>query len=156
MVVYRVANSRYKQSTLSGIGAEKVGGRWNEVGTRAVYCSENISLALLEYYVHSDKISNLPKDILVAKIEFPDEFIIEELEFLPDRWNQYPYSSKTTNVFTNLARNRDFFALKVPSTIVGLESNIILNPLYKDFGKVEISDFIELPIDERLKASVRK
>jgi RES domain-containing protein len=156
MVVYRVANSRYKQSTLSGIGAEKVGGRWNEVGTRAVYCSENISLALLEYYVHSEKISNLPKDILVAKIEFPDEFIIEELEFLPDRWNQYPYSSKTTNVFTNLARNRDFFALKVPSTIVGLESNIILNPLYKDFGKVEISDFIELPIDERLKASVRK
>lgn len=156
MVVYRIANSRYKQSTLSGIGAEKVGGRWNEVGTRAVYCSENISLALLEYYVHSEKISNLPKDILVAKIEFPDEFIIEELEFLPDRWNQYPYSSKTTNVFTNLARNRDFFALKVPSTIVGLESNIILNPLYKDFGKVEISDFIELPIDERLKASVRK
>ena len=156
MVVYRVANSRYKQSTLSGIGAEKVGGRWNEVGIRAVYCSENISLALLEYYVHSENISNLPKDILVAKIEFPDEFIIEELEFLPDRWNQYPYSSKTTNVFTNLARNRDFFALKVPSTIVGLESNIILNPLYKDFGKVEISDFIELPIDERLKASVRK
>jgi RES domain-containing protein len=156
MVVYRVANSRYKQSTLSGIGAEKVGGRWNEVGTRAVYCSENISLALLEYYVHSEKISNLPKDILVAKIEFPDEFIIEELEFLPDRWNQYPYSSKTTNVFTNLARNRDFFALKVPSTIVGLEANIILNPLYKDFGRVEISEFIELPIDERLKASVRK
>ena len=156
MIVYRVANSKYKELTLSGIGAEKVGGRWNEVGTRAVYCSENISLALLEYYVHSEKISNLPKEIQVAKIQFPDEFIIEELEFLPDRWNQYPYSSKTTNVFTNLARNRDFFALKVPSTIVGLESNIILNPLYKDFGKVEITDFIELPIDERLKASVRK
>lgn len=155
MVVYRVANSKYKESTLSGIGAEKVGGRWNEVGTRAIYCSENISLALLEYYVHSEKISNLPKDILIAKIEFPDEFIIEELEFLPDRWNQYPYSSKTTNVFSNLARNRNFFALKVPSTIVGLESNIILNPLYKNFGKVEISEFIELPIDERLKASVR-
>ena len=103
-----------------------------------------------------DKISNLPKDILVAKIEFPDEFIIEELEFLPDRWNQYPYSSKTTNVFTNLARKRDFFAFKAPSTIVGLESNIILNPLYKVFGKVEISDFLELPIDERLKASVGK
>ena len=155
MIVYRVANSKYKDLTLSGIGAEKVGGRWNEVGTRAVYCSENISLALLEYYVHSKNISNLPKEILVAKIQFPDEFIIEELEILPDRWNQYPYSSKTTNVFTNLTRNRDFFALKVPSTIVGLESNIILNPLYKDFGKVDISEFIKLPIDERLKASVR-
>ena len=43
MIVYRVANVKYKDSTLSGIGAEKVGGRWNSVGTRAVYCSENIS-----------------------------------------------------------------------------------------------------------------
>lgn len=49
MVVYRITNVSYKESTLSGIGAEKVGGRWNEIGTRAVYCSENISLALLEY-----------------------------------------------------------------------------------------------------------
>ncbi len=155
MIVYRVANSRYKDSTLSGIGAEKAGGRWNEVGTRAVYCSENISLALLEYYVHSEKISILPKEILVAKIQFPNEFILEELEDLPDRWNQYPYSSKTAKIFTNLARNRDFFALKVPSTIVGLESNIILNPLYKEFGKVEILEFIKLPIDDRLKESVR-
>ena len=155
MVVYRVANSKHKDLTLSGIGAEKVGGRWNEVGTRAVYCSENISLALLEYYVHSEKISNIPKEILVAKIQFPDEFKIEEPDLLPERWNQYPYSSKTTKIFTNLSKNRDFFALKVPSTIVGMESNIILNPLYKDFGKVEISEFIKLPIDERLKTTVR-
>ena len=70
MVVYRVANSNYKDLTLSSIGAEKVGGRWNEVGTRAVYCSENISLALLEYYVHSEKISNLPKEILVAASQY--------------------------------------------------------------------------------------
>jgi RES domain-containing protein len=152
MVVYRVVNSKYKQLTLSGIGAEKAGGRWNEVGTHAVYCSENISLALLEYYVHSEMISKLPKDMLVAKIEFSDKFIIEELELLPDRWNQYPYSSETTSIFTNLARNRSFFGLKVPSAIVGLESNFILNPLYKDFGRVEISEFFKLPIDERLKA----
>lgn len=155
MIVFRIANTKYKDLTLLGIGAEKVGGRWNEVGTRAVYCSENMSLALLEYYVHSAKISNLPKEILLAKIQFPDEFPIKELEVLPDRWSQYPYSSKTTKIFTNLAKNRDFFALKVPSTIIGLESNIILNPLYKEFGKVEVLEFIKLPIDERLKQSAR-
>jgi len=155
MVVYRIANAKYKDSTLSGIGAEKVGGRWNEVGTRAVYCSENISLALLEYYVHSENIAFLPKEILVAIIEFPDEFIIEELEELPKRWNQYPYSSKTTSVFSKFSQDRNNFALRVPSTIVGLESNIILNPLYKDFGKVEIIEFVDLPIDERLKMDKR-
>lgn len=155
MIVFRIANTKYKDITLSGIGAEKVGGRWNEVGTRAVYCSENMSLALLEYYVHSTKISNLPKEILLAKIQFPDEFLIKELEVLPDRWSQYPYSSKTTKIFTNLAKNRDFFALKVPSTIIELESNIILNPLYKEFRKVEVLEFIKLPIDERLKQNAR-
>ena len=99
MIVYRVANVKYKEETLSGLGAEKVGGRWNKVGTRSVYCSENISLALLEYYVHSENIANLPKSILIAKIEFPDNFEIDELEELPERWNQYPYSSKTTEIF---------------------------------------------------------
>ncbi len=155
MIVYRLANAKYKQLTLSGLGAEKVGGRWNEIGTRAVYCSENISLALLEYYVHSENIAYLPKDILIAKIEFPDDFIIEELKELPERWRQYPYSSKTTSIFTKLVRERNIFALKVPSSIVGLESNIILNPLYKEFGKVEIVEFIQLNIDERLRKDKR-
>jgi len=156
MIVYRVANVKYKDLTISGIGAEKVGGRWNKVGTRAVYCSENISLALLEYYVHSENIAYLPKEILIAKIQFPDDFVIEELNELPEKWNQYPYSSKTTEVFTNSAKDRNFFALRVPSTIVGFESNIILNPLYKEFGKIEIIEFIELPIDERLKKDKRE
>lgn len=151
MFLYRVANAKYKDSTLSGIGAEKVGGRWNEVGTRAVYCSENISLALLEYYVHSENIASLPKKILVAKIDIPDDFEIEELDNLPEKWDQYPYSSKTTSIFTHLAKSRDFFALKVPSTIIGLENNYILNPLFKDFGKVSIVEFFDLPIDPRLK-----
>lgn len=155
MIVFRVANLRYKDSTLSGIGAEKVGGRWNKVGTRAVYCSENISLALLEYYVHSENIANLPTEIGVAKIEVPDHFFIEELVELPERWNQYPYSSKTTEVFSKMAKNRDFFGLKVPSTIVPLEYNYILNPLYKNFGQVEIHEFLNLSIDERLKSDRR-
>ena len=156
MIVYRIANVKYKDATLSGIGAEKVGGRWNEVGTRAVYCSENISLALLEYYVHSENIAYLPKDILVAKIQFPDDFVIEELKVLPEKWKQYPYASETTEVFTKLTRDRNIFALRVPSTIVGYESNLILNPLHKEFGKVEIVEFLILPIDERLKKNVHK
>jgi RES domain-containing protein len=156
MIVYRIANVKYKDVTLSGIGAEKVGGRWNAVGTRAVYCSENVSLSLLEYYVHSENIANFATALLLAKIYFPDEFIIQEWIDLPKKWNQYPYNSNTTEVFTQLAKNRDFFALRVPSTIVGLETNIILNPLYKKFGKVEVLEFIKMPIDESLKKYVQK
>ena len=151
MYVYRVTNLKYKEDTLSGIGAEKVGGRWNKIGTRAVYCSENASLALLEYYVHANNKATLPKSILIAKIGIPDEFEIEDIPDLPEKWNQYPYSSRSTEFFTKRATERDFFAVKVPSTIVGIEFNFVLNPLFKDFGKIEIVDFIKLPIDERLK-----
>jgi RES domain-containing protein len=155
MFVYRVANKKYKGQTLSGIGAEKVGGRWNEIGTRAVYCSENISLALLEYYVHSENIASLPKDILIAQIQIPSKFEIIELDRLPPNWSSFPYSSDTTKVFTDLAKDRNFFGLKVPSSIIGLEYNYILNPLYKEFGKIEVDKFITLPIDKRLKESKR-
>jgi RES domain-containing protein len=151
MFLYRIANKKYKDFTLSGIGAEKVGGRWNEVGTRAVYCSENVALAFLEYYIHSDNIATLPKNILLAKHFIPDDFKIDSLEQLPEDWDKFPYTASTTGIFTELAKSRDFFALKVPSSIIGIENNYILNPLYKDFGKVEIVEFLELPIDPRLK-----
>jgi RES domain-containing protein len=150
MVVYRITNIKFKDSTLSGIGAELVGGRWNEKGTKAVYCSENISLALLEYYVHSENTALLPNKILVAQIEFPDKFKIEELKSLPEHWNEYPYTTESTSIFTSLAKDKNFFALRVPSSIVGLEDNIILNPHYKNFHKVKITKFIELPLDSRL------
>ena len=156
MTVYRVTHKKYKASTLAGVGAEKVGGRWNKKGTRAVYCSENASLALLEYYVHSENIAYLPKNVLTAEITFPDDLAIEEINNLPQEWSRYPYSSKTSAIFSDFARDRNAFALRVPSTIVEVESNIILNPLYKDFGKVEVVDFIELPIDPRLRKGKRE
>lgn len=150
MVVYRLIHAKYKNSVLSGIGAEKFGGRWNPIGTRAVYCSENVALALLEYYVHTDNVNLLPKEVVIAKIEFPDRFKIVELNKLPKGWNKYPYPAETTFTFSELVRQQNFFALKVPSAVVGVEHNYILNPLFKDFKKVSIKEFIHLPVDERL------
>jgi RES domain-containing protein len=157
MFVYRITNLKYKDLTLSGVDVEKVGGRWNEVGTRAVYCSENVSLALLEYYVHSENIATLPKELLVAKIKIPKEFVIQELDDLPEKWNHYPFTPNTTKVFTGfVANNNNFFALKVPSTIVGVEYNYILNPLHKEFGQVEVTAFLKLPVDPRLVQNKHK
>jgi hypothetical protein len=68
---------------------------------------------------------------------------------LPEGRNRHPYSSKTTELFSSLANDRDFFALKEPSALVGLEYNFILDPKYKDFGQVEIAGYIALPLDAR-------
>jgi len=153
MLVYRIANVKFKDDTLSGIGAEKFGGRWNDVGTRAVYCSENRALSLLEYYVHSDNVALLPKELLLAVVEIPDNFKILELTKLPDRWKVYPYSTSTTGIFGKYVKEKNIFALKVPSTIIPMEYNYILNPLYPEFGKVSVKEFIKIPIDTRLKTN---
>jgi RES domain-containing protein len=44
--VYRVCKMQY--ADLLGIGAAKVGGRWNSIGQRAVYTSLEIGTATLE------------------------------------------------------------------------------------------------------------
>lgn len=152
MLVYRIAHIKYKEDTLTGIGAEKFGGRWNEQGTRAVYCSENRALALLEYYVHSDNVALLPKELLLAVVEIPDDLPIVELNKLPEGWNRYPYRTSSTRVFSNFVRQGNFFALRVPSTIVPMEDNLILNPLFSDFSRVKVRDFVRVQLDARLKA----
>ncbi|MDO1502618.1 RES family NAD+ phosphorylase [Winogradskyella maritima] len=44
MIVYRLGKEKYKND-LSGIGAEKFGGRWNSKGVRMVYTSQSRALA---------------------------------------------------------------------------------------------------------------
>lgn len=151
MIVYRICALKYKDEVLTGLGAEKFGGRWNNVGTKAIYCSENISLALLEYYINSDDPSTLPKSITVAKIYIPDDFPVEAPEPLPSRWDQYPYTKDAAMYFSQRAKDSDFFALKVPSSVVGIEHNFVLNPKYKEFSKVVVQAFLTLPVDDRLK-----
>lgn len=72
---------------------------------------------------------------------------------LPVGWNQYTYSSQTTKVLRIWLKKK--LALGVTSTIVGIESNTILNSLFKKFGKVEVVKFIRLPFDEGLKKNKR-
>ncbi len=153
MHLYRITHPKYKASTLTGIGAEKYGGRWNEVGTAAVYCSEHISLAFLEYYIHSFDSSHLPASVLVAKIFVPDDFEITSLPELPQQWDRYPYGSASAEVFTRFAQGSKAFALRVPSAIIPMEYNVILNPKFKDFSLLKIADFIDIPMDIRFSKS---
>lgn len=74
MKLFWVVHDNFKQSVLSGIGAEKVGGRWNEVSTKAVFCKQSILFVLLEYYVHSSNNRLLHKDICIAIIFVLDNF----------------------------------------------------------------------------------
>ena len=72
MIVYRIAKSEKRSKDISGMGAFKEGGRWNNPGTYMLYTSENSSLAYLENLVHFED-SNIPPNLYIIKIELKVE-----------------------------------------------------------------------------------
>jgi RES domain-containing protein len=68
MHVYRIVKSEKRTADLSGMGAFKAGGRWNEKGTYVLYTSENSSLAFLENLVHFD-LEETPEDLYILEIK---------------------------------------------------------------------------------------
>ena len=78
MVVWRICKARHVASAFSGIGAEKVGGRWNHKGERMVYTSSSLSLAALELFVHVE-LGGLPNDLQRFSASLPDTVPAEEL-----------------------------------------------------------------------------
>lgn len=49
---WRIDQDRHAAGWNSGLGAYKVGGRWNPRGVKAVYCSLDAATAILEVAVH--------------------------------------------------------------------------------------------------------
>jgi RES domain-containing protein len=150
MIVFRIDRAKRKNELLSGVGAEKIGGRWNEIGTRAVYTSQHISLSYLEVVMHLDITEDLPSDRILVHIEIPDDVSIYEIKKLPKNWNTFPYNSKTQEIFTKFVDENKYAVLKVPSAIVGDEHNYILNPRHLDFPKIKVVKVQKFTFDSRL------
>ncbi|MCH2192896.1 RES family NAD+ phosphorylase [Kordia sp.] len=150
MIVYRIDRAKRRNNLLSGVGAEKIGGRWNEIGTRAVYTSQHISLAYLEVVMHLDITEDLPNDRILVHINIPEEVSIQKLHKLPKSWNTFPYNSKTQQIFTRFVEENKYAVLKVPSAIVKDEFNYILNPMHIDFHKISVVKIQKFSFDSRL------
>jgi RES domain-containing protein len=76
-IIWRICEATFAESAFSGEGARIVGGRWNSKGKRMVYTAENLSLAILEVFVHLN-VPTVARDFFVAiKAEIPDNLDIE-------------------------------------------------------------------------------
>lgn len=152
MLIYRIDRKKRQRDTLSGIGAEIYGGRWNLPGTRAVYCAGSRSLAILEMLVHMD-MKHVPNDRIMVKIEVLDEISIpyQDRELLPANWEKFPYTHASQRVFTDwIQREGTGPVLALPSAVVPEEWNFIINPLHQDMAKIKVVEVKPLVIDERL------
>jgi RES domain-containing protein len=149
MIVYRLARRVFKDD-LKGIGAEKFGGRWNNVGVPMLYTCQHRSLALLEVAAHV-QLTHIPQDFYMIEIEIPDRAIqiVSEKE-LPYKWMENPPNSLTQSFGDAFVKSNKALAMRVPSAIVKQEFNLLINPNHKDSYHIEIINSYPFVIDNRL------
>ncbi|MGN7720190.1 RES family NAD+ phosphorylase [Chitinophaga sp. 22620] len=136
MLVYRIVQKEERTRDLSGTGAFKFGGRWNNPGTFALYTSENRSLAMLETLVHVDD-SEMPPDMFIMEIGISDQAPVYAFpdERLPDHWME-PENIELKEEGDALMKDLRYLAIKVRSAVLPQEYNYMLNPLFPGFNNL--------------------
>ena len=149
MKVYRIVKEKFV-GDLSGEGARLFGGRWNKQGDALLYCSEHLSLCVLEILVHTEQqlISN---DFWFVEIEIPDSNIVTiKPNKLPSTWRANPPASSTQVFGSEWLKSQKSLAIKVPSAVLPNEFNILVNPIHKHFSEVKIKKKSVLDLDSRV------
>ena len=135
MYVWRICKRKHQDTAFSGEGGLYASGRWHPQGFRLVYTAESLALATLEIFVHIES-NRLP--LVAIRAWLPDELAIEEINQndLPNNWQEvaaYPVLQQIGKDWLQSMRSP---VLKVPSAIVPVEFNYILNPQHPDLKVV--------------------
>jgi len=137
MRIWRITKARYLKSAFSGMGAEKVPGRWNHAGSKMVYAPSTLSLASLELFVHLEPLL-IPDDLYSVSAVIPDRVAVEHvpLATLPTDWQAYPGPTSLREIGTQWLHELRTYILIVPSAVNPEEHNVLLNPLHPDSSSI--------------------
>jgi RES domain-containing protein len=147
--LYRLSSALFPVD--SGMGAALFGGRWNRSGTPVIYAAQSASLAALEILVHY---SVLPRDHVLTGIQIPDRLVILRLEedSLPEGWDGETSIAATQDLGEKWVREGEYPILSVPSSVVPMERNFIINPAHPAFGEIGFQQPVPFRFDPRLKS----
>ncbi len=137
MRAFRIADGRFP--IFDGTGARLAGARWNSPGRPVIYAAETFAGAMLEILAHGN-LNRLPRNQLFIEISIPDSIAVENglaIDF--DSWDASDQSVTRSFGDRWLVEIRSA-VLAVPSVVTGgVETNVLINPLHPDFGKIETS-----------------
>ncbi len=143
MHLYRICLAKHA-SALDGEGAKLFGARWNSPGLAAIYTSTHLSLAALECFVHVD-FENLPESLVWLRVEIPEGLATETY---PGK--TAPEESKARAFGNDWLKAKRTLALFVPSAVISIEQNVVLNPNHPAASKIKIAVKKPFNFDARL------
>ncbi len=121
----------YKADDLSGAGAAKHPGRWNEEGDAVVYASPSSALAVLETVAHLDD-AGLPLNRFLVRIDVPDAAWSKrqrvEVADIDAGWRAIPTGRASARIGHEWVVANKSALLMVPSVIIEEEANVLINP----------------------------
>ena len=149
MTVYRISRAVYAAN--DGQGALLHGGRWNPKGYAVIYTCESRALCALEVLANS---SGLPAGMAIVEISIPAAIEIarvEEFGPLPEGWAGPTPSEVTRSIGRNWIVAGSRAVLSVPSSVIPLERNYLLNPQHPEFREIRFGNPTAFVFDARLK-----
>lgn len=150
MIVYRLCKSKYSHD-LTGSGAEKTGGRWNNKGVPMIYTSESRALCVAEIALHTP-LGILPFDYEIVSIDLPGDMTVYRIKEneLPANWLAMPHASQARKLGDFIIKQNKFLVIKAPSAVVPGDYSYLINPDHKDSYKIKILRVEEFNFEKRL------
>ncbi len=151
MKIWRTAKTKYASTAFTGIGATKVGGRFNSIGSPPVVYTACDTLALLEIFVHLHN-RVVPPDFSYIRANIPDDVSREFLlaDELPINWLTWPHPGSTRVIGDDWLARQSSCILLVPSAVTRVDYNCLINPQHPDFSLIEVEPPVSLEFDRRL------
>ena len=131
MQVWRICKQKHTGSAFSGIGGLYAQARWTPQGFKVVYTAESLALASLEAFVHTES-SRIPLVAIRAFLPKDIAVTVVDVNSLPEDWQSMAAYPTLQNIGKQWLQKQDSPILKVPSSIIPVEFNYLLNPQHPD------------------------
>ncbi len=153
MLTYRITLKTFSNALV----APGFAGRWNSDGRRVIYTAESIALAFLESMIRRQGAGfNDLYRIMILRI--PDSMAVAILDEtrLKNGWKSFRDYRLCQHLGDQWYDAMETPVLRVPSAVLPLSYNFVLNSLHPRFKEIEIADVIPLVPDDRLEAILKK
>ncbi len=116
-----------------------------------IYLSTSLSLAVLEVLVHSPRYQLLQEEFVYFSVNIPDDYILSlDNNNLPKDWNSNQLTSSSQTLGDRWLHDAVSLALMVPSRIIPIEKNVLVNPKHRNINDINIGKFMSFDFDPRL------
>lgn len=133
MEVFRISRKKHSKKITSSGAAN----RWNFKDQKVIYTGSTRSLSTLELIVHKNAIQpRIEYEVMIISIADNDSLYKQiSSKDLPNNWRKLEAYVELQKKGSEWYKNQESLILKVPSAVIPLEYNYIINIEHPDFKK---------------------